>query len=126
MVIRLDGGRMTALAVRSNDEGNLGQDREICPLRKKRNKGPPPVARTRAAGEGGASPCRGFELGEEEVRVLGLLTRRLLDGQRTYGRLDLARDARDLERERGNELADVLVYTAMAELKRLLTAKKDR
>lgn len=57
------------------------------------------------------------ELGEDERRVIALLARRLLDGQRQYGLLDLARDARDFRRERGEEIADLLVYTAFAELK---------
>lgn len=61
------------------------------------------------------------ELADEEVRVLVLLAQRLLEGQRTYGHLDLANDRRDLGAERGAEIADLLVYSAMAELKRVLT-----
>jgi hypothetical protein len=64
------------------------------------------------------------ELGAEEVMVLALLARRLLKGQQEYGRLALADDPRDLEAERGDEIADVLVYSAMAELKRILTRKE--
>ncbi len=60
------------------------------------------------------------ELGSEELMVLGLLARRLLAGQATYGHLRLADDVRDLEAERGDELADAEVYGAMAELKRIL------
>jgi hypothetical protein len=61
-------------------------------------------------------------LGIEETIVLAHLARRLMTGQQTYGHMQLAVDRRDFERERGNELADALVYTAMAELKRLLLA----
>lgn len=56
------------------------------------------------------------DLGDDERRVLIVLARRLLEGQRCYGRLDLLRDARDFRRERALELADLLVYTAFAEL----------
>jgi len=57
------------------------------------------------------------ELGEDERRVLLLLAHRLLEGQKHYGRLDLANDPRDWRRERAQELADVLVYGAFEELK---------
>jgi hypothetical protein len=66
------------------------------------------------------------ELGAEEVMVLAILARRLLEGQRVYGRLALADDPRDLEAERGDEIADVLVYGAMAELKRILAGTDGR
>lgn len=56
------------------------------------------------------------ELGPEERRVLLALARRLLTGQRAYGRLDLARDERDWRRERAEELADALVYQTIGEL----------
>lgn len=66
------------------------------------------------------------ELGTEEVMVLGLLARRLLAGQAAYGHLRLADDVRDLELERGHELADASIYGAMAELKRILARKGGR
>jgi hypothetical protein len=56
------------------------------------------------------------ELGDDELRVLAYLAARLLAGQRTYGRLDLASDRRDWREERGEEIADLLVYSAFAEL----------
>ena len=56
------------------------------------------------------------ELGDEELAVLVALSRRLLAGQRAYGRLDLAHDARDFRRERAEELEDALIYTAIAEV----------
>ena len=52
------------------------------------------------------------ELGADEVRVLEALAARLLEGQRAYGRLDLRHDARDWRKERGQELADALIYGA--------------
>jgi len=56
------------------------------------------------------------ELGADEARTLLVLARRLLAGQRTYGRLDLAHDGRSWRRERAEELADALVYGAIAEV----------
>jgi hypothetical protein len=54
------------------------------------------------------------ELGADEVRVLLVLARRLLAGQRAYGRLDVAHDGRDWRRERAEELEDAIVYGAIA------------
>ena len=56
------------------------------------------------------------ELGPDEVKVLTALARRLLAGQRHYGRLDVRADGRDWRRERAEELADALVYGAIAEV----------
>ena len=56
------------------------------------------------------------ELGSDERRVLLALGRRLLDGQRQYGRLDVAKDPRHWRAERGEELCDVLIYSAIAEV----------
>jgi hypothetical protein len=56
------------------------------------------------------------ELGDQEIAVLTVLARRLLAGQRAYGRLDLAHDARDWRKERADECADLLIYSAIAEV----------
>ena len=56
------------------------------------------------------------ELADEEQAVLLVLAKRLLAGQRSYGRLDLAKDPRDWRKERADELADALVYGAIAEV----------
>ncbi len=56
------------------------------------------------------------ELGDDERRVLLVLARRLLAGQGTYGRLDIATDRRDWRKERAEELSDLLVYDAIAEI----------
>jgi hypothetical protein len=56
------------------------------------------------------------QLGADERCVLLVLARRLLSGQEAYGRLDLASDPRDWRRERAEELADALVYGAIAEV----------
>ena len=56
------------------------------------------------------------ELGEEERRVLCVLAGRLLAGQKAYGRLHLAGDPRDWRSERAEEIADALVYGAIAEV----------
>jgi hypothetical protein len=56
------------------------------------------------------------ELAEQERAVLLVLARRLLAGQKAYGRLNLAKDARDWRKERADELADALVYGAIAEV----------
>jgi hypothetical protein len=56
------------------------------------------------------------DLGPDEIKVLTVLARRLLAGQRHYGRLDVRTDGRDWRRERAEELADALVYGAIAEV----------
>jgi hypothetical protein len=58
------------------------------------------------------------ELGDDEVRVLVLVGRRLLMGQRIYGRLDANRDARDWRAEAAEELLDGCVYLAAEVLRR--------
>lgn len=58
------------------------------------------------------------ELGDDEIRTLAYLANRLLEGQRAYGRIDLETDPRDFVKERGEEIADLLVYTAFDALKR--------
>lgn len=57
------------------------------------------------------------ELGDDECRVLHAIALRLLGGQKTYGRLDIARDARDWQREIAEEVLDQAVYTAIYLLK---------
>jgi hypothetical protein len=59
-------------------------------------------------------------LGDNEIRVVSWLARRLLVGQRRYGRVDLAGDRRDWRRERAEEIADLLVYSGFEELSRVL------
>jgi hypothetical protein len=39
--------------------------------------------------------------------------------------MDLANDRRDFARERAEELADVLVYTAMGEVQRVVTGTRE-
>lgn len=63
------------------------------------------------------------ELGDGERRVLLVLAKRLLMGQRTIGRLDLAKDARDWRREKAEEFADALIYGAIAEVARELVQR---
>ncbi len=60
-------------------------------------------------------------LGEEELKVLVVLARRLAKGQTDYAVLNLRQDTRDMLRERAEELADALIYGAMEEVKRHLT-----
>jgi hypothetical protein len=62
------------------------------------------------------------DLGDDELAVLGALARRLLEGSRRYGALDLAGDRRDWRRERAEELADALVYGAFAEVAAMLVS----
>ena len=52
------------------------------------------------------------QLGEDELRVLMLIAKRLRAGRETYGELDLERDRRDFPREALDEVADALVYVA--------------
>ncbi len=57
------------------------------------------------------------ELADDELRAVAYLAERLLMGQRQYGRLDLASDARDWKAERRAEIGDLLVYSAFQALK---------
>ena len=61
-----------------------------------------------------------LDLDAEELAVLTFIARRLLDGQRRYGPLDLKHDPRDFEQERAEEIGDLLAYSAFAELQRHL------
>jgi hypothetical protein len=63
------------------------------------------------------------ELGPDERRVLLALARRLLAGQKPYGRLDVATDQRDWREERAEELADALIYGAIAEVAVMATSE---
>jgi hypothetical protein len=63
------------------------------------------------------------ELGQDERRVILVLARRLLEGQKAYGRLSLATDPRDFRHERAMEIADLLVYSAFAELQQATRAQ---
>lgn len=56
------------------------------------------------------------ELGAQELVVLTALARRLLMGQLRYGQVNLGKDNRDWLRERAEEFADALIYTAFAEV----------
>lgn len=58
------------------------------------------------------------ELGVDEVRVLARIAGRLLRGAEIYGRLDVARDARDFAKEAREEIEDSLVYFACRWLRR--------
>jgi hypothetical protein len=64
-------------------------------------------------------------LGDDELRVLVLLVRRVLCGQRRYGRLDLARDPRDFAHEGLEELLDATFYLS-AGLLRLGRSRRAR
>src|SRR5258708_6797987 len=55
-------------------------------------------------------------LGPGERHVLLVIARRLLAGQQAYGLLAIAGDRRDWRKERAEELADALVYGAIAEI----------
>jgi len=57
------------------------------------------------------------QLGDDEIRALLFLARRLHAGQQLYGRIDLATDARDWRKERSEELADAAIYTAFDALR---------
>jgi hypothetical protein len=58
------------------------------------------------------------ELGDDELRVMVTLARRLLEGQRCYGKLSLATDSRDWKKERSAEIQDLLIYDAFEVLRR--------
>jgi hypothetical protein len=65
------------------------------------------------------------ELGEQERAVLLVLARRLLAGQRCYGRLDLAKDPRDWRKEATEEAADLAIYMAIGIVSDGLRPMKD-
>jgi hypothetical protein len=53
------------------------------------------------------------ELGVDELRVLDRIAARLQIGQRQYGELDIATDARDWTEEALQEALDLSVYLAI-------------
>ena len=57
-------------------------------------------------------------LDADSQEVLVVLSRRLLKGAETYGKMDVSGDGRDYLVELGEELADTVVYHAMEFLKR--------
>lgn len=58
------------------------------------------------------------DLGDDEVRVLLAIARRLAMGRRQYGELALETDRRDWRRETSEEVLDACVYMACALLTR--------
>jgi hypothetical protein len=56
-------------------------------------------------------------LGEDEVRVLLRIARRIAKGRTQYGALHLATDPRDFQNEAREEIEDSLVYFACRWLK---------
>jgi hypothetical protein len=62
------------------------------------------------------------KLEPDAVLAIAYLADRLLMGQRYYGKIDIATDPRDWNNERRDEIGDLLVYSAFAELKRTLAA----
>jgi hypothetical protein len=57
------------------------------------------------------------KLGLGELRVIELITDRLIQGQAVYGLLDIAKDPRDFNREVLEEVCDSSVYAAVQLLK---------
>lgn len=62
-----------------------------------------------------AEAIAGLEI--DARRALLVLARRLKKGQRYYGAIRIATDARNWRKEREEELADALIYGAFGELK---------
>jgi hypothetical protein len=59
------------------------------------------------------------ECSDDELRVMNAVLARLEIGRQRYGRLDLASDVRDWERELGEELLDASIYAAISRLAEL-------
>jgi hypothetical protein len=59
------------------------------------------------------------QLEPDAQRVVLEVARRMLQGQKHYGVLDLQRDSRDFKKEISEEIWDGLAYSAMAFLKRV-------
>lgn len=57
------------------------------------------------------------QLNEDERAVLTRIAVRLLRGQQTYGKLEIANDGRDFMAELREELDDALVYSAIAQIR---------
>lgn len=57
-------------------------------------------------------------LGDEEIEVLHDLAVRIAMGQRTYGKLALAKDPRDLDKEAYEEDLDSSIYRSCSYIKR--------
>lgn len=57
-------------------------------------------------------------MGDDELRVLVTLARRLAMGREQYGELRIDRDRRDWTKEASEEALDLSVYLAIALLKR--------
>jgi hypothetical protein len=55
-------------------------------------------------------------LGRTEQRVLLYIARRMSKGQAVYGELNLISDRRDWNKERAEELADAVIYQAIADV----------
>lgn len=64
-------------------------------------------------------------LEDEEVLVVEQLAARLLAGQVQYGPLRKS-NTRDWRKERGEEIQDLLIYSAFEELKALIAQAKKR
>jgi hypothetical protein len=58
------------------------------------------------------------ELEPDARAVVAEIVRRVYAGQKKYGRLDLATDARDLESEKHEELLDAMIYGAALRIQR--------
>lgn len=58
------------------------------------------------------------DLGADELRVVAFVARRVAAGRNVYGSLSVAKDSRDWRRERDEELADAIVYSACEALRR--------
>ena len=57
-------------------------------------------------------------MGEADLQSVKFTLRRMLDGQKQYGKLNVATDKRDFRVERAQEIADDLVYAHADILKR--------
>lgn len=60
----------------------------------------------------------------DALRALIYLADRMWRGQIEYGKLDLKTDPRDWVKERRDEIADLLVYSAFIELKKSVNAAR--
>jgi len=58
------------------------------------------------------------KLGDDEVRVVLLVAKRLAMGRKAYGPLDIKGDARDWQHEASEEALDCAVYLACETMRR--------
>jgi len=105
-------GRFLAIEVKTR-KGKLSHDQKAFLELVKKSGGVAGVARSaEEAHEIVDTANMATALAGDEIDVVNYIKKRLVDGKRTYGQLDIGTDRRDWDGELFAELADALVYMA--------------